>query len=66
MATGSKSLVEIEGEEDGVDVAYLKQILNQAKLYIRTLPCDVTDDTEKVNKLFYFYLMGLLGFNKLK
>ena len=59
-------MVEIEGGEDSVDVAYLKEILNQAKLYIRTLPCDVSDDTDKVNKLFYFYLMGLLGFNKLK
>lgn len=69
LGTGSKSLVEIEAGEDGVDVAYLKHILNQAKLYVRPLQCDITEDdvdTDEVSKLFYFYLLGLLGFNKLE
>ena len=69
LGTRSKSLVEIEGGEDVVDVAYLKHILNQAKLYVRPLQCDIAEDdvdTDKVSKLFYFYLLGLLGFNKLE
>ena len=54
-------MVEIKGGEDGVGVAYLKHILNQAKLYVRTLQCDMTEDdvdTDKESKLFYFYLLG--------
>ena len=61
LGTRSKSLVEIEGGEDGVDVAYLKHILIQTKLYFRPLQCDITEDdvdTDKVSKLFYFYLLG--------
>ena len=42
LGSGSRSLMEIEGSESGVTVSYLKDILNQAKLYIRPLQCDIT------------------------
>jgi hypothetical protein len=44
LGSGSKSLVVIEGPEGGVTVPYLKDILNQAKLYIRPLQCDISDE----------------------
>lgn len=47
LGGGSRSLVEIEGPETGITVAYLKDILNQAKLYIRPLQCDISDEDMK-------------------
>ena len=44
LGSGSKSLVEIEGPETGITVPYLKDILNQAKLYITPLQCDITEE----------------------
>ena len=42
LGSGSRSLMEIEGPESGITVSFLKDILNQAKLYIRPLQCDIT------------------------
>ena len=44
LGSGSKSLVEIEGPQTGITVPYLKDILNQAKLYIRPLQSDICED----------------------
>ena len=43
LAENSHSMVEIEGPEAGTSVAYLKDILNHAKLYIRPLQKDITE-----------------------
>ena len=42
LDSGSRRLMEIEGPESGVTDSYLKDILSQAKLYIRPLQCDIT------------------------
>ncbi len=61
LGSGSKALVEIEGPESGITVPYLKDILNQAKLYIRPLQSDISEEdvdnyiTLKVS-VFWFYI----------
>lgn len=47
LAENSHSMVEIEGPDNGVTVQYLKDILNQAKLYIRPLQKDITQEDMK-------------------
>ena len=47
LGGGSKSLVEIEGPESGITVPYLRDILNQAKLYVRPLQCDISEEDVK-------------------
>lgn len=47
LGENSRSLVEIETPESGLTVPYLKDILNQAKLYIRPLQIDITDEAMK-------------------
>ena len=47
LGGNSKNLVEIEGPGGGITVLYLKDILNQAKLYIRPLQCDITEEDMK-------------------
>lgn len=49
VADNSRELVAIEGPDGGVTVTFLKDILRQAKLYIRPLQCDVPED--KLKKL---------------
>ena len=44
LAENSHSMVEIEGPDSGMTVSYLKDILNQAKLYIRPLQRDIEED----------------------
>ena len=40
-------MVEIEGPDSGMTVSYLKDILNQAKLYIRPLQKDISEEDMK-------------------
>ena len=47
LGGGSKSLVEIEGPKSGITVPYLRDILNQAKLYMRPLQCDISEEDVK-------------------
>ena len=47
LAENSHNMVEIEGPEGGMTVSYLKDILNQAKLYVRPLQKDITDEDMK-------------------
>ena len=44
LAENSHSMVEIEGPDCGMSVSYLKDILNQAKLYVRPLQKDLTEE----------------------
>ena len=44
LGSGSKNFVEIEGPDTGIAVPYLKDILNQEKLYIRPLQCDISEE----------------------
>ena len=44
LAENSHSMVEIEGPDSGMTVSYLKDILNQAKLYIRPLQRDISEE----------------------
>ena len=48
LTENSHSMVEIEGPESGMTVAYLKDILNQAKLYVHPLQKDITEEDMKV------------------
>lgn len=48
LAENSHSMVEIEGPDSGLTVPYLKDIVNQAKLYIRPLQKDITDEDVKL------------------
>ena len=41
LAENSHNMVEIEGPDGGMTVSFLKDILNQAKLYIRPLQKDI-------------------------
>lgn len=41
-------LVEIEGPDTEISVPYLRDILNQAKLYIRPLQCNVLEQVNDV------------------
>ena len=47
LAENSHSMVEIEGPDSGMTVPYLKDILNQAKLYIRPLQKDISEEDMK-------------------
>lgn len=47
LGAGSKGLMEIERPDDGMTVPYLKDILNQAKLYVRPLQCDLSEEDVK-------------------
>ena len=47
VAENSHNMVEIEGPDNGITAQYLKDILNQAKLYIRPLQKDITDEDMK-------------------
>ena len=47
LAENSHSMVEIQGPDSGITVIYLKDILNQAKLYIRPLQKDITTEDMK-------------------
>lgn len=44
LAENSHSMVEIDGPDCGMTVPYLRDILNQAKLYIRPLQKDITEE----------------------
>lgn len=44
LGENSRSLIEIETPEGGLTVPYLKDILNQAKLFVRPLQCDISED----------------------
>ena len=46
-AENSYTMVEIKGSEGGVIVPYLIDMLNQAKLYIRPLQKDITEEDMK-------------------
>lgn len=43
----SRTLVSIEGPDGGITVPFLKDILRQAKLYVRPLQCDIPEDLLK-------------------
>ena len=43
VSENSRDLVAIEGPDGGVTVPFHKDILRQAKLYIRPLQCDIPD-----------------------
>ena len=47
LAENSHNMVEIEGPDNGMTVQYLKDILNHAKLYIRPLQKDITNEDMK-------------------
>lgn len=47
LGENSHGLLEIEGPESGITVPFLKDVLNQAKLYIRPLQCDITEEAMK-------------------
>jgi len=44
--SNSMDLIEIEHPAKGMNIRYLKDILNQAKLYIRPLQCDISPSME--------------------
>ena len=44
LAENSHTIVEIEGPDSGLTVVFLKDILNQAKLYLRPLQKDILDE----------------------
>ena len=48
LAESSHTMVEIEGPDSGTSVHFLKDILNQAKLYIRPLQKDITQEDVKL------------------
>jgi hypothetical protein len=45
-----KDLLELDSPDGGIDVNYLRNILRQAKLYIRPLQCDIPVDDMKLQK----------------
>ena len=47
LGENSRALVEIKGPDSGLTVRYLKDILNQAKLYIRPLQSDISEEDMK-------------------
>ena len=47
VSENSCDLVRIEGPDSGVTVPFHKDILRQAKLYIRPLQCDIPDEKLK-------------------
>ena len=46
LTKNSHRMVEVEGPKSGMTVAYLKDILNQAKLFVRPLQKDITGGHE--------------------
>ena len=48
VSDNSKNLIEIEGPQDGLNVPFLKDILRQAKMYVRPLQVDIPE--QKMNK----------------
>ena len=48
VSENSCDLVAIEGPDGGVTVTFLKDILRQAKLYIRPLQCDIPEERLKM------------------
>ena len=48
LAENSYNLVEIDGPEGGVSVTYLRDILNQAKLFLQPLQRDVTSEDAEI------------------
>lgn len=48
VSENSRDLVAIEGPDGGVNVTFLKDILHQAKLYIRPLQCDIPEERLKI------------------
>ena len=47
LAEKSHSMVDLEGSDSRMTISYLKDILNQAKLYIRPLQKDITEEDMK-------------------
>ena len=47
LSDNSRNLIEIATPDGGMSVPYLKDILNQAKLYIRPLQCDISEEDVK-------------------
>lgn len=47
VSENSRDLVGIEGPDGGVTVPFLKDILRQAKLYVRPLQCDIPEEKLK-------------------
>jgi hypothetical protein len=48
VSENSRDLVAIEGPDGGVTVTFLKDILRQAKLYVRPLQCDIPEERLKM------------------
>ena len=63
LAGNSHDLVEIETPGGGLTVPYLKDIVRQAKLYIRPLQSDIktTDATSTISQVLYKYRAMLHG-----
>ena len=61
LAENSHSLVEIVGPEGGLTVPYLKDILNQAKLYIRPLQKDIQEEDMETYSLTMVCLVYCLS-----
>ena len=47
LSENSHSMVEIESPDGGMTVAYLKDIVNQAKLFVHPLQKDITEEDMK-------------------
>ena len=47
LTENSHHMVEIEGPDSGITVPFLKDVVNQAKLYIRPLQRDITKEDMK-------------------
>ena len=61
----AKHLIEVESPDGGMTVVYLNDILNQAKLYIRSLQSDITPEMMKpyiseVNAVVFDYVLQLI------
>ena len=60
LAENSHNMVEIEGPDGGMTVSFLKDILNRAKLYIRPLQKNISEEdmrpysTLKVTNFYLF------------
>ena len=50
VAENSRNLIAIEGPDGGTTVTFLKDILRQAKLYLRPLQCDVPEVKLKLTR----------------
>ena len=61
VSENSRDLVGIEGPDGGVTVPFLKDILRQAKLYVRPLQCDIPEEklkalNKEAKEVNYVYL----------